>query len=181
MKHPTRWIALGIAAVVVAVGVAFATQVGGDPRQEATKSQLVGDAAPGFRVQTLDGTTLTRADLNGRAVIVNFWNTWCVPCERELPALKQFSARHRDDPSVALVGIVRDDDAKAVRSYVAAQGIDWTVAMDPGARAALDFGTRGQPETFAISPEGTIAGAQIGPSTIGNLETLLRAAQGGVG
>jgi cytochrome c biogenesis protein CcmG/thiol:disulfide interchange protein DsbE len=178
VKHPTRWVALAVALVVVAVGVAFATQVGGDPRRESSQSHLVGDPAPDFRVRTLDGKSLTRHDLAGRAVIVNFWNTWCVPCERELPALQQFWARHRDDPSVAVVGIVRDDEQGAVRHYVAAKGIDWTIAMDPEARAALDFGTRGQPETFAISPGGRIAGAQIGPSSVSDLETMLRAARG---
>ena len=179
MRHPTRWIALGVAVVVMVVGVVLATQVGDDPRAETTRSQLVGDAAPRFTVRPLGGKTLTRADLGGRTVIVNFWNTWCVPCHAELPALKRFWARHRDDPSVALVGIVRDDGERAVRDYVAAEGIDWTIAMDPSAQAALDFGTRGQPETFAISPEGLIAGAQIGPSSVQDLETMLAAAQGG--
>jgi cytochrome c biogenesis protein CcmG/thiol:disulfide interchange protein DsbE len=178
MRHPTRWIALGVAVVVVVVGVVLATQVGDDPRAETQRSQLVGHAAPSFSVKPLEGGTLTRADLAGRTVIVNFWNTWCAPCRAELPDLKRFWARHRDDPSVAFVGIVRDDGESAVREYVAAEAIDWTIALDPAARAALDFGTRGQPETFAISPEGVIAGAQIGPSSVRDLEVMLDAARG---
>jgi cytochrome c biogenesis protein CcmG, thiol:disulfide interchange protein DsbE len=177
MKHPTRWIALGVAGVVVVVGIVLATQVGGDPRADATHSQLVGQRAPDFTVQPLDGGSLTRDALAGKSVIVNFWNSWCIPCRAELPALHRFADRHHDDPDVALVGIVRDDTKHAVRAYVAAEGIDWTVAMDPGARAALAFGTRGQPETFAISPGGYIAGAQIGPTTPGDLETMLAAAR----
>ena len=55
MKHPTRWIALAVAVVVALVAVVLATQVGGDPRADATKSQLVGEAAPAFTVRTLDG------------------------------------------------------------------------------------------------------------------------------
>jgi cytochrome c biogenesis protein CcmG, thiol:disulfide interchange protein DsbE len=178
VSHPTRWIALGVALVVVVVGVVLATQVGGDPRADATRSQLVGAAAPRFDVRPLEGGTLTRADLAGRAVIVNFWNTWCAPCHAEQPALERFWARHRDDPNVAFVGIVRDDTERAVREFVAEEGIDWTIATDPDAKAALDFGTRGQPETFAITPDGVIAGAQIGPSSVEDLETLLAAAQG---
>jgi cytochrome c biogenesis protein CcmG/thiol:disulfide interchange protein DsbE len=178
MKHTTRWIALGVAMVVIAVGVVLATQVGGDPRADSTRSQLVGDPAPAFSVRTLDGTPLALSDLAGRAVIVNFWNSWCAPCRAELPALKRFAARYRDDPTVAFVGIARDDPERAIREYVKDEGIDWTVAMDPGARAALDFGTRGQPETFAITPDGLIAAAQIGPSTVEDLETMLAAAQG---
>jgi cytochrome c biogenesis protein CcmG/thiol:disulfide interchange protein DsbE len=178
VKHPTRWIAVAVAVVVIAVGVVLATQVGGDPRADATHSQLVGDAAPSFSVRPLGGGSLSRGDLLGKAVIVNFWNSWCVPCQDELPALHRFADRHRDDPDVAFVGIVRDDTKDAVRAYVAAEGIDWTIAMDPGARAALAYGTRGQPETFAITPDGYIAGAQIGPTTVDDLETMLAAARG---
>jgi cytochrome c biogenesis protein CcmG, thiol:disulfide interchange protein DsbE len=178
VKHPTRWIALAVAVVVIAVGVVLATQVGGDPRADATHSQLVGERAPRFSVRPLDGGSLSRQDLLGKAVIVNFWNSWCVPCQDELPALHHFADLHRDDPDVELVGIVRDDTKDAVRAYVAAEGVDWKIAMDPGARAALAYGTRGQPETFAITPSGYIAGAQIGPTTADDLETMLAAARG---
>ena len=178
MKHPTRWIALGVAVVVALVAVVLATQVGGDPRADATKSQLVGEPAPSFSVRTLDGGRLSTADLAGKAVLVNFWNTWCPPCKAELPAIKSFARAHAEDPDFELVGIVRDDSERAVRSYEPGREIDWTVGMDPGARAALAFGTRGQPETFAITADGVVAGAQIGPSTREDLETLLAAARG---
>jgi cytochrome c biogenesis protein CcmG/thiol:disulfide interchange protein DsbE len=178
MKHPTRWIALATAAVVALVAVVLATQVGGDPRADATKSQLVGEPAPSFSVRTLDGERLSIADLAGKAVVVNFWNTWCPPCKAEFPALEQFASAHAEDPDFELVGIVRDDSERAVRSYDPGLDIDWTIGMDPGSRAALAFGTRGQPETFAITPDGLVAGAQIGPSTRKDLETLLAAARG---
>ena len=178
MKHPTRWIALAVLVVVVAVSVVLATQVGGDPRADATKSQLVGDPAPSFTIRTLDGERLSTDDFAGKAVLVNFWNTWCVPCRQELPALKSFARAHAEDPDFELIGIVRDDTRKAVESYGPTTELDWTVGMDPGARAALAFGTRGQPETFAITPDGVIAGAQIGPTTRRDLETLLAAARG---
>ena len=102
VKHPARWIALAVAVVVVAFSVVLATQVGNDPREDAKKSQLPGEAAPKFTVETLDGETLTSRDLAGKAVIVNFWNSWCIPCREEHPALKQFYARHTDDPDFVL-------------------------------------------------------------------------------
>jgi thiol-disulfide isomerase/thioredoxin len=178
VRHPTRWIALAVAAVVAVVAVILATQVGSDPRADATKSQLVGETAPEFTVRTLDGRTLSTADFEGKVLMVNFWNTWCPPCRAELPAVQQFAADHADDPDFELVGIVREDDRRAVEAYEPGQEIDWTIAMDPGARASLAFGTRGQPETFAITPDGVVAGAQIGPSTRQDLETMLDAARG---
>jgi cytochrome c biogenesis protein CcmG/thiol:disulfide interchange protein DsbE len=181
MKHPARWVALGVAVVVAIVGVVLATQVGTDPQADTTTSQLVGKVAPELDLRDLDGAAVDSTSLAGKAVIVNFWNTWCVPCQQELPDLKAFADAHRDDPDVAIVGIVRDDTKPAVREYSKVEGIDWILAMDPGARAALDFGTRGQPETFAISPDGIVAGAQIGPANQNSLEQMLAAARGQTG
>jgi len=179
VKHPARWIALGVAAVLVAFSVVLATQVGNDPRSDAKKSHLAGKAAPRFTVETLDGETLSSRDLAGKAVIVNFWNSWCIPCQQEHPALTQFFAHHDHDPDFALVGIVRDDTKAATQRWVEKHGDDWTIATDPGGKTALAFATRGQPETFAISPDGVIVGYQFGPSSVDDLEQLLSAARGG--
>ena len=178
MRHRTRLVAGVVAAVVVAVVVVLATQVGSDPRADAKTSQLAGGDVPEFTVRTLDGTTITEADLAGRATIVNFWNTWCVPCVQEQPALAKFGKAHADDDSVELLAIVRDDTRAAVEDWVASRDPDWTVAMDPGGQAALAFGTRGQPETFALSPDGVVVAYQFGPASVADLETMLRVARG---
>lgn len=179
MRHRVRFVALAVGLVVVGLSVVLASQVGSDPRAEATRSQLAGREVPEFSVETLDGVTVTDNDLAGKATIVNFWNTWCIPCREEHPALQQFHARHADDPDFVMLGIVRDDTRAAVERWVRTKGVGWTVAMDPGGKAALAFGTRGQPETFAISPDGLVVGYQFGPSTVEDLETLLAAARGG--
>lgn len=181
MRHPARWIAGGVAVVLVALAVVFASQIGSDPRADANKSQLAGKDVPKFRVTTLDGTTLTRADLAGKATIVNFWNTWCPPCREEAPALQEFYAKHADDPDFQMIGIVRDDSRAQVERWVKNRGDGWMIAMDPGGDAALAFGTRGQPETFAISPDGLIVGYQFGAASVADLDTLLSAARGGAG
>ena len=179
MRHPARWIALSVAVVVALFAIVLATQVGDDPQAEHATSQLLDDPVPVFSVRTNDGNSLSKDDLAGRAVIVNFWNSWCIPCQQEEPELQQFYERHADDPEFLMVGIVRDDTAKAVREYVSQHDIKWTIGFDPDAKAALAFGTRGQPETFAISPDGVIVGYQIGPSTVPGLEKMLaRAKQG---
>jgi cytochrome c biogenesis protein CcmG/thiol:disulfide interchange protein DsbE len=179
VKHPARWIALAVAVVFVGFAVVLATQVGNDPRLDSKRSHLNGRAVPTFAVETLDGEKLTSRDLAGKAVILNFWNSWCLPCQQEHPALTQFYARHNDDSNFMLVGIVRDDTKAATERWVTKHGDDWTIATDPGGTAALAFATRGQPETFAISPDGVIVGYQYGPSSVDDLEQLLSAARGG--
>ncbi|MEX1009600.1 MAG: TlpA disulfide reductase family protein [Acidimicrobiia bacterium] len=180
MKHPARWVALAVAVVVVVLGVVLALNVGNDPQIESQKNRLVGRDAPTFNLPTLTAERVTRDGLAGKAVIVNFWNTWCIPCQKELPSLKAFYDAHADDPDFAMVGIVRDEPkSKAgIENYVREHGMGWTIALDPTAKAALDFGTRGQPETFAITPDGQIVGFQLAEVSVSNLEEMLAAARG---
>jgi cytochrome c biogenesis protein CcmG, thiol:disulfide interchange protein DsbE len=177
VKHPARWAALAVAAVVVVFGVVLALNVGTDPQEDAKQSQLVGKAAPDFDLPNLAGGTVTLADVAGKSAIVNFWNSWCIPCRQEAPALEAFYEKHQDDTDFAMIGIVRSDTTKAVQAYVQKNGVAWTVALDPDSTAALDFGTRGQPETYAISPSGVVAAAKYGPMTPTELERFLAAAR----
>jgi cytochrome c biogenesis protein CcmG, thiol:disulfide interchange protein DsbE len=178
MRYRARWIALAAGVFVAVLAVVLATQVGTDPRADTNRSHLVGKDAPGYDLPTLDGNQVRSSELVGRVVVVNFWNSWCLPCQEEHGALVEFHRRHADDASFAMVGIVRDDTESAIRRYVEQEGVPYTVAFDPGGRAALDFGTRGQPETYAISPDGVIVGSKFGASSVGELETMYRAARG---
>jgi cytochrome c biogenesis protein CcmG/thiol:disulfide interchange protein DsbE len=179
VKHPFRWVALGVGAVVVAFAVILAVNVGTDPRAELNTSRLLGKPAPAFTLTRFDGTKLRSRDLIGKTVIVNFWNSWCEPCRQELPALQEWYANHRTDDRVVLVGIPRDDSSAAVRAAARHDHMAWAVANDSGAEAAtLAYATRGQPESFSISPSGQIVGSLIGPMTAGNLDRLASAGQG---
>jgi cytochrome c biogenesis protein CcmG/thiol:disulfide interchange protein DsbE len=177
MRHPARWAALAVGSLVAVLGIVLATQVGTNPQADIQASRLLGQREPSFDARTFDGQAVSSAGLAGKAVIVNFWNSWCTPCQQELPALKVFQAEHAADPSVAFVGILRDDTVSAARTYAAATGMTWTLVGDPGSNLSLAFGTRGQPETFAISPGGLIVGSQIGPASTKNLDTMLAAAK----
>ena len=177
MKHMARWIAFGVAVFVTGFAVVLATQIGGDPQADSKMSHLLGKTAPAYSVRTLAGAKLTGDDLSGKVVIVNFWNSWCIPCRAELPDLKDFYSRHADESDFAMVGIVRDDTAQAIRSYVKSRGIGWTIGLDPDSQAALAFGTRGQPETFAINTAGRIVAYQFGPASERGLDTMLNAAR----
>jgi cytochrome c biogenesis protein CcmG/thiol:disulfide interchange protein DsbE len=177
VKHPARIVALAVAVVVIVFGVVLALNVGSDPQEDAKQSHLVGKAAPSFDLPNLVGGRVKLADIAGKTAIVNFWNSWCIPCLQEAPALAQFYADHKDDPDFVMIGIVRDDETDKVKAYVKKHGVEWTVALDPGSVAALDFGTRGQPETYAIAPSGVVAAASYGPMSDKQLEYFLAAAR----
>jgi cytochrome c biogenesis protein CcmG/thiol:disulfide interchange protein DsbE len=173
MKHPFRWIALAVGIAVAAFAVVLAVNVSTDPRAEVNTSRLVGKPAPPFTLADFSGKRVSSAELAGKTVIVNFWNSWCVPCRDELPALQQWYAAHRNDADVVLIGIPRDDTSGAIRTAARDDRMEWAVANDRGAEAAtLDYATRGQPETFAISPSGVVVAAKIGPVSVQVLDKM---------
>lgn len=171
-----RNVAIASVVVVAAVIAVFGTALGKGP---ATYDPIavLGKPAPADRLPLLHGGSVNLSSLRGKAVIVNFWNSWCGPCQQEAPALDAFYARHSGDPTFAMVGIVHDDTAKAAGRWVAARGIRWLIALDPGSHAALDFGTTGQPETYAVSAGGVVVGKRSGPATVEDLTRLLEMAR----
>lgn len=170
--------ALGVGAAFLVLAVVLATRLGdGPPNYQGTA--LLGDPVPALELPTLDGDgTFALGGQEGDALIVNFFNSWCIPCREEEPALQAFYERHRDDPDFEFVGIVRDDTERAIRDWVRDQRTPWPVLLDPGARASVEFATQGQPETFAITPDGVVAAIHRGAATTDDLEALLAIARG---
>jgi cytochrome c biogenesis protein CcmG/thiol:disulfide interchange protein DsbE len=145
MKIRARWIAIGLAVVLVGFGVLLAAQT----RNEPSTPRLVQQAkqVPDFSLETLEGTPVTRDSLAGKTYVVNFFNSWCIPCHQESPALKAFYDEHKAESDFEMIGMVRDDDEQAIRNYVASENVKYPVALQGADKASLDFGTTGQPET----------------------------------
>jgi cytochrome c biogenesis protein CcmG, thiol:disulfide interchange protein DsbE len=172
-----RWITVGVAAFAVLLGALFVTVVGKDPAQP--HGSMLDRPAPALSLPNVaGGTPVSTAALRSRTVVVNFWNTWCIPCRQEHEALAQFYANHRNDPDFAMIGIVRDDDEATVRDYVARENVRWTIAMDPKGDAAIAYGTTGQPETYVIGPDGVVHAELFGPASVSDLETMYARARG---
>jgi len=173
----TRWIALAVGVVLVAFGVVLAVQ----HRSEPSVPRLVLEhaPAPSFALRGLDGRAITSSQMKDKTYVVNFFNSWCIPCQQEAPALKAFYAEHKSEADFAMIGIVIDDDATTMRGYVRSQDITWPVGIDPNGGASLSFGTTGQPETYVISPDGVTVCGTLGASTQAALDAWLQAARRG--
>jgi cytochrome c biogenesis protein CcmG/thiol:disulfide interchange protein DsbE len=175
-RKTVRITAIVAGAAVMVFAVVLALSLGRD--KNAARGIALDQPAPSFDLPDLGGGRVRLADLRGKAVIVNFWNEWCVPCRNEHPALKQFYEEHKDDRDFAFVGITREpDNTKAVQKWVHDNEVDWTIALDPTRRAAIDYGTTGQPETYAISPRGRLVGKYLAQISVAQLEQMLAAAR----
>ena len=170
-----RWLAVAAIAVTIAVAAAFAPRFGQDPT--LVDSPLIGQPAPDVTLPYLeqDGELALR-HMAGEVVVINFWASWCVACEEEHDDLILAAQRYRDR-GVRFFGIVYQDDPDNATRWLDDMGRGYDNLLDPGSRAAIDFGVFGVPETFFIDRDGTIVGKITGASDLAllsqTLETVL--------
>ena len=108
------------------------------------------------------GETIEFVSLRGQVVVVNFWASWCKPCEQEAAELQQAYKLYRDE-GVAFLGVDYVDTETEARAYLQKFGITYPNGPDLGTRISQAFRIRGVPETYIIGPDGKLAAFKIGP------------------
>jgi peroxiredoxin len=116
----------------------------------------VGDPAPDVSFTTLDGSTKRLSDFRGKLVILNFFATWCGPCNRELPHLDELWSGVKDNDGIVMFVISRKESPEIVTPFIAEHGFTFPVALDPEAAAFSQFAKEGIPRTYLIARDGTI-------------------------
>jgi cytochrome c biogenesis protein CcmG, thiol:disulfide interchange protein DsbE len=135
------------------------------PPPAAMHSALIDKPAPALVLPPLDGGTagIGPKDLavTGRATIVHFFASWCIPCREEAPELAQL-ARAR---GVRLIGVAYKDTPGAARAFLAEYGNPFErIGLDATGRAGIDWGITGVPESFVVDAHGIVRG-HFGPLT----------------
>jgi cytochrome c biogenesis protein CcmG/thiol:disulfide interchange protein DsbE len=149
---------------------------------------LQGKSAPDFELTAFNaehnGERFSLADLHGQVVVLNFWASWCVECDKEMALLEQAWQDYRDR-EVWIIGVdYLDIDTKGL-AYLDRYGITYPNGPDIGSRMYQDYQCTGVPETFFIDGQGVVQHVQIGPLTrhqlYGLLDQMLQAeaSQGG--
>jgi len=170
------WIIGGVAVVVMAALVIF-LQGGADGARAAARpaapanslppAPIAGHPAPDFTLETLDGESVSLSDFRGKAVIVNFWASWCGPCRLEMPHLQETYATRAGD-GVVVLGVnltQRDPNLDAVAAFVDEFGVTFPVVLDKEGDVADLYQVRGQPASVFIAPNGVIDTVFYGPVT----------------
>lgn len=134
--------------------------VGEPPPADLNTASLINFQAPPFDLVNLDGQPVSLADYAGRPLILNFWQTTCEPCKREMPAFAEFL---EDQDEVALLAISIEETTQQVRAFFA--GLDMPpvpVALDVEGRARRAYGIAGLPTTYIIDAEGIVRYMHLG-------------------
>jgi cytochrome c biogenesis protein CcmG, thiol:disulfide interchange protein DsbE len=167
-----RFVPLGI---FVAIALVFLSMLLADRNPATVPSALIGKPVPTTSLQPLSGLEsngeavpgFTDADLKrGGVTVVNVFASWCGPCRDEHPQILALS--ERDD--VRVFGINQRDKVDDARRFLGALGNPYdAVGVDADARASIDWGVYGVPETFIVRGDGTVAYKKIGPITAQSL------------
>lgn len=163
-------LALILTVVTILLGGAFRPSTAGRPAKAA-----VGYPAPDFTLNDLQGRSVMLSDLRDRPVLLNFWATWCPPCQAEMPELKRLKAEH---PEVVILGVVQSEPPEHVAAYMKAGGYDWPVVIDDGS-VSNTYEAFSLPTSFFIASNGLIRASYRGPMSIGLMEEMLAGAEGG--
>jgi thiol-disulfide isomerase/thioredoxin len=152
--------------------LALALASGCEPIEEvpAAARSEASEPAPDFALEQLGGGRVALADLRGKPVIVDFWATWCAPCEESIPVLVEFQKKYAG--RVHVLGVSVDWEREAVAPFAKEHGMNYPVLFGDES-LALDYGAPGFPALFVIDAQGLIAEAHVGVATLPELEAAV--------
>ncbi len=162
----TRRLRQSVALLAVALGAVYA-------QAAPPASLLVNHKAPGVVSHDLNGKPLNLAALRGKVVLLNFWATWCAPCQLEMPAFERWQKQYAAQ-GLAVAGISMDDDAGAVRKTITKLRVSYPIAMGTAALGRSYGGVLGLPETFLIDRAGVIRAQFQGETDLNKIEAAIK-------
>lgn len=122
----------------------------------------IGDQVPDLSLTTFEGETISLRGLEGQVLVINFWASWCKPCEQEAVELEQAYQMYKDQ-GVVFMGVDYVDTEPEALAYLEKFKISYPNGPDLGTRISQAFRIRGVPETYIAARDGRLVAVKIGP------------------
>ncbi|KFM99730.1 thiol:disulfide interchange protein [Bacillus clarus] len=133
----------------------------------------VGKVAPNFELTKLDGTKVKLSDLKGKTVILNFWATWCGPCQQEMPDMEAFYKKHKDNVEILAVNYTPSEGGNGeekINKFVKEKGVTFPILLDKEINVTTTYKVITIPTSYFIDTKGVIQDKFIGPMTQKEME-----------
>ncbi len=138
------------------------------------------DPAPDFTLPQLGGDEVTLSSLRGKTVIIDFWATWCPPCEFQVPELNALMDAHAESGDVAILGVSVDTEGpEVVAAWTEEKGVRYPIVLG-SEDLARKFGAVGFPTLVVVDEAGNIESRHVGLIDIAELEEVVTRAQAAV-
>jgi len=158
-----------VVAVVIALMLAIGLRVARHSRQSAV-IQMKGDVAPDFTLQSLEGKSVHLSDYRGKAVLLNFWATWCAPCKIEMPWFVELQKEYGPE-GLQIVGVAMDDASpKEIADFAKDMGVNYPVLIGKESVGDAYGGVQFLPESFYIDRNGKVLDKAFGLKGRGEIE-----------
>jgi peroxiredoxin len=142
------------------------------PGSAAPRGIAEGNRARDFTLETLDSGKISLSDYEGSVVLVNFWATWCPPCQAEIPALEAAYQAHKGEGFVIL-GVNVEEGRKTVEPFVQNLQMTYPILLDENGKLVQEYRARGLPMSVVVDRDGTIRVRHIGYLSAGQLDEYL--------
>lgn len=147
--------------------------------QPLTGRSLKGALAPDFELKSLDGKTVRLSDYRGKAVLLNFWATWCAPCKIEMPWFVDLQKQYGEQ-GLQVIGVAMDDDAEKdstkIAAFVKEMNLNYVVLLGNDKVGDAFGGVDGLPTTFYIGRDGRVLSAVSGLVSHSEIEDNIKKA-----
>lgn len=162
-RNKTKKLPQWVVIVAFAILLGFLALMGWGLRNAQQGPVQVGNTVPAFELSTFDGQKINTGDLAGKVIVVNFWASWCKPCEQEAAELEEAWRYYQNSGEVVFLGVDYVDTETEARGYL--EKFDITYPNGPDLRTAISqlFKISGVPETYIIDKNGKLAARKIGP------------------
>jgi cytochrome c biogenesis protein CcmG, thiol:disulfide interchange protein DsbE len=145
---------------------------GGFREGSSVPAPVVGHPAPDFLLERLGDDPVSLSDYRGKIVFINFWATWCAPCELEMPFLQ--SRFERYSPDVVVLAVNYGEQPEDVAEFVHRLNLTFPVLLDPTAEIQRLYRVRGYPTTLVVDQEGIIQVYHIGILTEKQIDNYIK-------